>query len=179
MKGNKFTLGFIIGGIICGGIGAIATEYIVNPNPYPIYVDGQPAEIEGYNINDKTYFQLRDIGEEIGFDVDFINDTIIVSPSTPTPTSTPIPTNNAGQPEYTDDGLEIVYLDDIAYIAISSMEKKYTINDYFFYLGPAGLYDKDKNILIDKIPTAPGQSALIPVDFYESILLPVILEYCK
>ena len=58
---------------------ALAAQMEVNPNPFPITVNGAPVEIEGYNLNDNTYFKLRDIGDKLGFSVDFENDTIVIT----------------------------------------------------------------------------------------------------
>ncbi len=92
---KKFTLGFIIGGVICSAITGFAIEYSVTVNPFPIKVDGAAKSIEGYNINDSTYFKLRDIADAVGgFTVGFTNNTITIStqsePSEPTNTDEPI-----------------------------------------------------------------------------------------
>lgn len=73
-------LAFVLGAIIFGSIGAFAGQYIVNCNTFPVTLDGKNVYIEGYNINDSTYFGLRDISSVVGgFDVDFQNDTIILT----------------------------------------------------------------------------------------------------
>lgn len=89
---KSITLGILIGAVTTLSITTLA-EYIVNPNTYPVLVDGQEVDIEGYNINDSTYFKLRDIGNKTGFSVDFANNTIIINStaSTPEPVSTPTP----------------------------------------------------------------------------------------
>ena len=77
---KKFTLGFIIGGIVCSALTGFAVEYAVTANPFPIKVDGAAKSIEGYNINDSTYFKLRDIADAVGgFTVGFTNNTITIS----------------------------------------------------------------------------------------------------
>lgn len=38
-------------------------------NTAKIYIDGHKSNIEGYKINDNTYFKLRDLAKEIGFGV--------------------------------------------------------------------------------------------------------------
>lgn len=43
----------------------------VSENSAPIYVDGVEQELHGYNINGNTYFKIRDIGEMVGFEVDW------------------------------------------------------------------------------------------------------------
>ncbi len=92
---KRFTLGFIIGGVICSALTGFAVEYAVTANPFPIKVDGVSKSIEGYNINDSTYFKLRDIADAVGgFTVGFVNNTITIStqaePSEPSNTDEPI-----------------------------------------------------------------------------------------
>ena len=100
---KRFTLGFIIGGVICSALTGFAVEYAVTANPFPIRVDGVSKSIEGYNINDSTYFKLRDIADAVGgFTVGFTNNTITISTSQTEP-SEPINTDGAitiyeGQP---------------------------------------------------------------------------------
>ncbi len=77
---KRFTLGFIIGGVICSALTGFAVEYAVTANPFPIRVDGAAKSIEGYNINDSTYFKLRDVADAVGgFTVGFVNNTITIS----------------------------------------------------------------------------------------------------
>ena len=100
MKNIKtLTLGIIIGAAAMLSITALA-EYITTPNPYPVKVNGQEVQVEGYNINDSTYFKLRDVADAVGgFSVDFADNTIIVNTDrgegvpipTPVPTSTDAP----------------------------------------------------------------------------------------
>ena len=79
MKRN-FIAGFVSGALIFGAIGAVASGLIANPNPFPIKLNGNDVDIEGYNINDNTYFKLRDISKAVGgFDVDFVDKTIILT----------------------------------------------------------------------------------------------------
>ena len=82
MKRN-FITGFLSGAVIFGSLGAFAASIIATPNPYPIELNGEKVNIEGYNINDNTYFKLRDIASAVGgFDVDFKDDTILLSTET-------------------------------------------------------------------------------------------------
>lgn len=79
MKKN-FMTGFLAGALVFGAAGVFAVNYTVTQNPYPVLLNGQKAKIEGYNINDSTYFKLRDIADAVGgFDVDFQNNTIQLS----------------------------------------------------------------------------------------------------
>ena len=92
---KKFTLGFIIGGIVCSALTGFAVEYAVTANPFPIRVDGAAKPIEGYNINDSTYFKLRDIADAVGgFTVGFTNNTITISTSGASQAEPPEPTSD-------------------------------------------------------------------------------------
>lgn len=63
-----------------GVAGVFAAQYAATGNPFPIQLNGQSVELEGYNINDNTYFKLRDIADVVGgFSVDFQNNTIRLS----------------------------------------------------------------------------------------------------
>ena len=96
---NKFILGFITGGIICATATGFAVEYVVTANPFPVAVNGTETAIEGYNINDNTYFKLRDVADAVGgFNVGFSDNTITIDTDTaaeptPTPTAKPIVSN--------------------------------------------------------------------------------------
>lgn len=83
LKHKEFIVGIILGGIIFGGITVFADNlFNVIINPFKIKVNGTETFIEGYNINGNSYFKLRDIGECIGFDVDFKEDTIMINTQT-------------------------------------------------------------------------------------------------
>ncbi len=93
-----FTAG--IASAIC--ITALAAQVDLNPNTFPITLNGTPVEIEGYNIDGNTYFKLRDIGEKTGFDVDFQNNTIVITTQTsPQDIISTVP----GMPEQLPDGM--------------------------------------------------------------------------
>lgn len=89
MKKN-FITGFIAGGIICATVTGFAVEYAVTANPYPVKVNGIETSIQGYNINDETYFKLRDVSA---------SDITIVK-------------GEDGN-DYASDGLQIYYKDDV------------------------------------------------------------------
>ena len=77
---KEFIAGIVLGGIFFGAVGAFAGQYVATENPFPIQLNGNNVSIEGYNIDGSTYFKLRDIASTIGgFEVDFANDTILLS----------------------------------------------------------------------------------------------------
>lgn len=81
MKKN-FVTGIVVGGLFFGTVGAFAGQYVATKNTFPIKINGQDAYMEGYNIDGSTYFKLRDIGDRMGFTVDFKNNTILLSDGT-------------------------------------------------------------------------------------------------
>lgn len=75
---KKFIAGFVSGALIFSFLGVFA--YNIYENPYKILVNGQEKYIQGYNVDDYSYFKLRDIADAVGgFDVDFNNNTIQIS----------------------------------------------------------------------------------------------------
>ncbi len=77
---KRFITGFVSGAVVFGMLGAMAATYVANDNPFPIKLDGKDVSIEGYNIDDYTYFKLRDIADAVGgFEVDFKDDTILLT----------------------------------------------------------------------------------------------------
>ena len=79
MKKN-FITGFISGAVAFTMVGAFAANMVTTPNTYPVQLDGKNVNIEGYNVDDYTYFKLRDISDAVGgFDVDFKDDTIVLT----------------------------------------------------------------------------------------------------
>lgn len=78
---KKFICGLLIGVIISSLVGAYAVNHIYD-NPYPIYVNGEPKQIQGYNIDGYSYFKLRDIAQATNkFDVNFRNNNVIINTS--------------------------------------------------------------------------------------------------
>lgn len=74
---HRFMLGFMCGALLFGAAGVFAGQYVATENPFPVQLNEKNIGLEGYNINDNTYFKLRDIADVIGgFSVGFENDTI-------------------------------------------------------------------------------------------------------
>lgn len=180
---KKFILGFITGGIICAAVTGFAVEYAVTANPYPVKVNGSETAIEGYNINDNTYFKLRDVADAVGgFDVGFSDDTITIDTETaPEPTDAPTAADvtvikgDDGK-DYTSDGLEIHYVNDVAYVMKGYIQQKIEKKGFLNYsFGTTSLINTDTlESVIKDIPLCPTNSQLIPVEFYVSTLSPFI-----
>ena len=61
--------GMVIGAALTGGSIAVAAGITAEPTWQPIFVDGQQVEMEAYNIAGHNYVKLRDMGEQVGFNV--------------------------------------------------------------------------------------------------------------
>lgn len=173
MKKN-FITGFITGGIICAAVTGFAVEYAVTANPYPVKVNGVETAIQGYNINDETYFKLRDVSAAVGgFEVGFKDNTIILdTQAAAEPTLTPIPTAKPDLsplpelPIEKRDGKEYV-----SAIDVNDMLKNIGLSKYSV-LGSA-FYNND-DILNPLLNNIPHYTDLIPLDYYTSTIVPII-----
>lgn len=77
---KKIIVSFVLGAVIFGSVGAMAAYYQATDNVFPIKLDGIDVKMEGYNIDGRTYFKLRDMAELLGgFSVDFKDDTILIA----------------------------------------------------------------------------------------------------
>lgn len=59
----------------------VVEDMQIYPDTRNVFVNGNEVVIEGYNINGTTNLKLRDVAEATGFDVEFENDTIIITTS--------------------------------------------------------------------------------------------------
>lgn len=175
---KKFILGFITGGIICATATGFAVEYAVTANPFPVAVNGTETAIEGYNINDNTYFKLRDVADAVGgFNVGFSNDTITIDTDTtaeptPTPTVKPSTTDLSPLPELPIEkrnGIEHVSSIDVNDMLKSIGLEKYSIIGSDFYSD-----DDIWNPILSNIPLCEDGIGLIPLDYYNSTIVPLI-----
>lgn len=176
MKNIKsITLGILIGATATLSITALA-EYIVVPNSFPVKVNGQTVQVEGYNINDSTYFKLRDVADAVGgFEVGFEDNAIIVN--TPNkPTSAPTPTVNPNLSPLPE--VEIETVDGVQYVRKSNIEKMLDdigLGNYEF--SSISFYDKTRDdgmALLENIPHHSEISSLIPYSYYTSTIIPII-----
>lgn len=175
---KNFILGFVSGAILFGAVSAIATEYAVTSNPFPVTVNGAEKAIEGYNINDSTYFKLRDVADAVGgFSVDFQNDTIVLTTAaeaTPTPAPTPLPTASTSEP-LPDVPIHNVNGEDyVDKLEVEEMLKNIGLGDYEF--SATYFYNKTDMLhpLLEGVPHPADTNLLIPYDYYVSTVVPVI-----
>ena len=103
MKKNipMFLAGLFCGAALFGGSVAYAAGILATPTTdidQRITLDGQEIELIGYVINGNNYFQLRDLGDKLGFGVSWDNDTrtvvittvwVSLSQLTPNPSLSP------------------------------------------------------------------------------------------
>ena len=68
-KKMSFLSGIIIGGLLFGSTAAYAAGIIAEKSTQKIIVDGTEAQMEAYAINGHNYVKLRDVGEQVGFNV--------------------------------------------------------------------------------------------------------------
>ncbi len=182
---RKFICGLIVGVILAAGI-VFAAEYNIYPNPYSIVVDGQKKDIEGYNINDYSYFKLRDIGNVTGFDVQFVNDTVMINTEKQTQQDNRY-LNDDGtyKPEYTYtiDGIMTSLLDDGNYYVSETLVNAKYKDEYHGYIckeknGQINWEWDFEDVLFD-VPHYKDKHYMIPVDYYNNIMLPEILTRIK
>lgn len=174
---KKFILGFITGGIICATATGFAVEYAVTANPFPVAVNGTETAIEGYNINDNTYFKLRDVADAVGgFNVGFSDNTITIDTDTaaqPTPTVKPSTASDLSPlPE-----LKTEQRDGVQYVSsydIEDMLKGIGLNDYAFAVDYFYNVNDPLNPLLKDIPLYEHGIDLIPLDYYNSTIVPLI-----
>ncbi len=176
MKKN-FILGFISGGIIFAAVTGFAVEYAVTSNPYPVKVNGTETAIEGYNINDNTYFKLRDIADAVGgFRVDFVNNEIAltkIDPSPiPKPSPTPAPTKMIGDLAEGEavDGIETIQIGDKWYVSNLAIKDKYK-GDYAFHLKDDDTYliGWRDEVFFDNYPQG-GEWSDVELNWYNTVL---------
>ena len=69
MKKKDFALGILCGAMLFSGVTAAAAGITAEPTWQNIYVDGRQVSITAYNIAGNNYVRLRDIGQQVGFNV--------------------------------------------------------------------------------------------------------------
>ena len=100
MKKQILTMftGLFIGAIITGGASAYAAGILAERSSHRIFVDGQEVQMEAYVINGNNYVKLRDIGEQVGFNVFWDADSGCVQIETDAPYTGEAPSAEAVPP---------------------------------------------------------------------------------
>ena len=73
MKKKEFALGILCGAMLFSGATAAAAGITAEPTWQNIYVDGERVSMAAYNIAGSNYVKLRDIGQQVGFNVYWSN----------------------------------------------------------------------------------------------------------
>ncbi len=176
---NKQTVvSFILGGILFSSAGVFAaTQLNITPNPYPIVVNDENANVEGYNIEGRTYLQLRDITDILGISLAFVDNVIYIDKSNKV-------NNKVTQ---TPDGIEILYVfnDNFEYDPngepfldwMQVTNKCKSLNFDFIYDDKTQKYiikDMNNNMVVDNIPVYQKGRIYILCSDYVNIIMPVI-----
>ena len=69
MKKKDFALGILCGAMLFSEATAAAVGITAEPTWQKIYVDGERVSMTAYNIAGNNYVKLRDIGQQVGFNV--------------------------------------------------------------------------------------------------------------
>jgi hypothetical protein len=191
---NKQTFAsFILGGLLFSGFISMANENLqIIPNPFPILVNGEKVDVEGYNINGSTYLKTRDTANILDADIDFKDKTIYIETSdettSPDPQITPnesevkpVVTTTTLKPNSTPDGItEIDFFEGKYYIGILYVNKKYKNTNYKLTLNTTSeiwQLKKDETILIENIPiTITYGYGSIEYDYYINNVMPLLKE---
>ena len=196
MRVKSFITGLVSGIVLAVGV-CVGAELVIYENPYKILVNGKECHIEGYNINDRSYFQLRDIAEATkNLSIGFENEVIIINTIEKEQTITPemddtsnIDEENERVLPYTGDvpdtievkgGLELEILPS----TIFDKEPKFWINIHTIinYMESLGLYGYDifGNALRHPIePVLEGvvqEGAFVDPEYWNNVMYPFVQE---
>ena len=86
MKQGSFAAGFLTCLLLAGiSTTAYAAGIMADRSAHRIFVDGQEAQMEAYVVNGNNYVKLRDIGEQVGFNIywDSVNGCVQVERGKP------------------------------------------------------------------------------------------------
>ena len=75
---TSFVAGLLVGVALFGGATAHAAGIMAERSTYRVFVDGREVQMEAYVINGNNYVKLRDIGEQVGFNVYWDSDNVCV-----------------------------------------------------------------------------------------------------
>lgn len=117
---KTFLTGVLTGALIFGSATVFSqiAVYQATKNTFPVQLNGNEVNIDGYNIDGYTYFKLRDVADAVGdFNVDFQNNTIRLSKNGYIYNSEVATTSSMNWQdmvgEYEGDYMNIIYLENI------------------------------------------------------------------
>lgn len=73
-RAGSFIAGLICGALIFCGMTVYAAGILAEPSTHRVFINGEEIQVEGYLIDGHNYYKLRDIGEAVGFAVDWNED---------------------------------------------------------------------------------------------------------
>jgi Phr family secreted Rap phosphatase inhibitor len=81
---KKFVMGIVVGAVLSFGVSSYADEIsqLIGKqvdNEYPVVLNGQKLENVAPSIEGTSYAPVREISEKLGLDVEFKDDTVILS----------------------------------------------------------------------------------------------------
>jgi hypothetical protein len=82
MKKKDFALGILCSAMLFSGATAMVAGITAEPTWQNIYVDGEQVSMTAYNIAGNNYVRLRDIGQQVGFNV-YWQDGVQIDTDTP------------------------------------------------------------------------------------------------
>lgn len=146
-KYKHFLIGFLVGTLLFSLSPVFANgELNIIKNPFPILINGQVTEVEGYNINGYTFLKLADFGKA-GLDVKFNetekrieitniqdviesnkNEEIINTEKGDSDMSEEMAVNNSTIEK---DGYNLIVVNGIEYVSIEEIYEKYK-DEYCF-----------------------------------------------
>lgn len=190
---KKFIIGFIVGALMFSIIPVMAEgELTVVPNPFPVVINGEVTEVEGYNINGYTYLKLADLSKA-GLMVKF-NETegqIEITNKKENAAITPEPMPDKGDDDmerYKENGYDVINEDGVEYYSLKS------IHDLLYPKGYSFRFDSDTGeismthnddypamaiskavVVLSNIPYKIFEGIThIPKDFYIDTILPIV-----
>ncbi len=78
-----FIVGLLTGAVLVSGGAAYAAGITVRYNPQTVDLDGTDIQMEAYAIDGHNYVKLRDIGQAVGFNVYWANNTVHIDSDAP------------------------------------------------------------------------------------------------
>ena len=99
MKRGSFAAGFLTGLLVVGvTTTAYAAGIMAERSTHRVFVDGREVQMEAYVINGNNYVKLRDIGEQVGFNVYWDSDNGYVQVESGKPYTGTAPRQTAAAP---------------------------------------------------------------------------------
>lgn len=184
-KYKHFVIGFLVGALLFSLSPVFAEgELNIIKNPFPILINGQVTEVEGYNINGYTFLKLADFGKtglvvkfnetEKRIEIESVGGNY--SERGEDKVSDTITTENT-----TSDGLTIYTIDGVRYIAMADVCDKY--DKYAI-----GVSEKNSQNLALKLRQGGFEvidsldfkiinyMTYVTVDYYTSTVQPIVAE---